>query len=58
VHNHGAQATFVVDAKNDAVAEMTGSGQPRFANVNTNQVGTSSLQVNLPNDPGTGYRQI
>jgi hypothetical protein len=58
VHSHPLQSQFVVDAKQDAVNEMLGSGQPRFAGVTTNQVGTAGLQVNLPNDPGQGYRQI
>ena len=58
VHSHDAQSAFVVAAKNDAVTEMQNSGQPRFANVTANQIGTSSMQVNLPNDPGNGYRQI
>ena len=57
-HNHNAEAAFVVNAKNNAVAEMLGSGQPRFANVTSNQVGTTSLQVKLGNDPGQEYRQI
>lgn len=58
VHSHAAEGAFVVAAKNAAVAEMRNSGQPRFANVAANQVGTSSMQVKLPNDPGDGYRAI
>jgi hypothetical protein len=57
-HSHDAEGAFVVAAKNAAVAEMQGSGQARFANVTVNQVGTSSMQVKLPNDPGDGYREI
>ena len=58
VHSHPLQAQFITDAKQAAVNEMHGSGQPRFANVTTNNVGTAGLQVNLPNDPGANYRQI
>ncbi len=58
VHSHTAQAQFIVDAKQDAVNEMVNSGQTRFASVNTGMIGTSGLQVNLPNDPGVNYRQI
>lgn len=57
-HSHDAEGAFVVAAKNDAVGEMHGSNQARFANVTSNQVGTSSMQVKLDNDPGAGYRQI
>jgi hypothetical protein len=57
VHNHDAQAAFVVAAKQDAVNEMQGSGQARFAGVTANQVGTTSLGDDA-NDPGQGYRAI
>ena len=58
VHSHPEQAQFIVDAKQNAVNELIASGQPRFANVQTNQIGTTGLQVNMPNDPGINYRQI
>jgi hypothetical protein len=57
-HDHPAQTNFVIDAKNAAVNELHTSGQPRFANVASNDIGTSGLRVNLPNDPGANYRQI
>jgi hypothetical protein len=57
-HSHQLEQSFVTDAKGEAVTEMRGSGQPRFAAIATNQVGTSGLRVNLPNDPGVNYRQI
>lgn len=58
VHSHDLEAEFITDAKQDAVNEMRGSGQPRFANVTTGSIGTSGLRVKLPNDPGDAYRQI
>jgi hypothetical protein len=57
-HSHQAEGQFVVDAKDNAVAEMAGSAQPRFAGVTTNQVATSGMRVKLPNDPGADFRQI
>jgi hypothetical protein len=57
-HNHDEAKAFVVTAKNDAVAELQGSGQARFANVTSNQLGTTALQTNMANDPGQGYKQI
>jgi hypothetical protein len=57
-HSHQAQSQFIVAAKQAAVLELAASGQPRFANVPTNQIGTTGLQVNLPNDPGVGFQQI
>jgi hypothetical protein len=58
VHSHPAQSQFIVDAKNQAVAELQGSGQPRFATVTSGDISTSGLQVNLPGDPGSNYTTI
>ena len=57
-HNHDEGKAFVVTAKNAAVAELVGSGQPRFANVTSNLIGTTSLDTDMKNDPGDGYQQI
>ena len=58
VHNHDAEAQFVVDAKDDAVNELRASRQAKFANVTTGDIGTTSLRVKMDNDPGTSYKQI
>lgn len=57
-HSHDEQGTFVVAAKNAAVAALRGSGQQKYAAVTANLIGTTKLQVNLPNDPGGGFKQI
>lgn len=57
-HNHDAQSAFVIDAKNAAVNELHASGQPRFIHVTPNDIGTTGLRVNLPNDPGAKIPQI
>ena len=42
----------------EVLAALHGTGQPKFAHVALNQIGTTGLQVNLPNDPGAGFKQI
>lgn len=54
VHSHQLQQAFRTAALNDALVELRAT----YPNVQQNQIGQGPMQVNLPNDPGAGYRAI
>jgi hypothetical protein len=57
-HNHDAVAAFVVAAKNDSLNRINAGPPVRRPPLGLNQLNTTNVASDLPNDPGVNWRAI